>query len=46
VARAQEQLKQPAAAIETYRRILKDAPDAPRAEEARARLALLGAPAS
>jgi TolA-binding protein len=46
VARAQEQLKQPAAAIETYRRILKDAPDAPRADEARARLALLNAPAS
>jgi tetratricopeptide (TPR) repeat protein len=46
IARAQEQLKQPAAAVETYRRILKEAPEAPRAEEARARLALLGATAS
>jgi TolA-binding protein len=46
VARAQEQLKQPAAAIETYRRIVKDAPEAPRAEEARGRLAVLGASAS
>jgi TolA-binding protein len=46
IARAQEQLKQPAAAIETYRRIVKEAPEAPRAEEARARLAVLGASAS
>jgi TolA-binding protein len=46
VARAQEQLKQPAAAIETYRRIVKEAPEAPRADEARARLAVLGASAS
>jgi TolA-binding protein len=46
VARTQEQLKQPAAAIETYRRILKEAPEAPRADEARARLAILGATAS
>lgn len=46
IARAQEQLKQPAAAIETYRRIVKEAPEAPRADEARARLAVLGASAS
>jgi TolA-binding protein len=46
MARAQEQLKQPAAAIETYRRIIKEAPEAPRADEARARLAILSTPAS
>jgi TolA-binding protein len=46
IGRAQEQLKQPAAAIETYRRLLKEAPDAPRADEARARLAVLGAAAA
>lgn len=44
VARAQESLKQPAAAIETYRRYLKDIPGSGRAEEIRGRLALLGAP--
>lgn len=42
-ARAQEQLKQPAAAIETYRRLLKDVPDLARADEVKSRLALLGA---
>jgi TolA-binding protein len=46
VARSQEQLKQPAAAIETYRRLIKEAPEAPAAAEARARLAILGAPAA
>lgn len=46
VARAQEQLKQPAAAIATYRRLLKEAPEAPGAAEARGRLAILGAPAA
>ncbi len=46
VARVQEQLKQPAAAVETYRRLLKDVPDSARAEEARARLAILGAAAA
>jgi len=45
VARVQEQLKQPDAAIESYRRLLKEAPDSVRAEEARARLAILGAAA-
>jgi tetratricopeptide (TPR) repeat protein len=44
-ARAQEELKQTAAAIETYRRLLKDVPDLPRADEVRGRLALLGAAA-
>src|SRR5262249_41471729 len=43
---AQEQLNQPAAAIETYRRLLKEGADSPRAEEARARLAILGASAA
>jgi tetratricopeptide (TPR) repeat protein len=46
VARTQEQLKQPDAAIASYRRLLKEAPDTPRAEEARARLAVLGAAAA
>jgi tetratricopeptide (TPR) repeat protein len=46
VARAQEQLTQTPAAIETYRRLLKDVPDSPRAEEVRARLAILGAAAA
>jgi TolA-binding protein len=46
VARAQEQLKQPDAAIATYRRLLKEAPDSVRADEARARLAVLGAAAA
>lgn len=46
VARAQEQLTQTTAAIETYRRLLKDVPDSPRAEEVRARLAILGAAAA
>ncbi|MGH7266663.1 MAG: tetratricopeptide repeat protein [Candidatus Rokuibacteriota bacterium] len=44
-ARTQEELKQTAAAIETYRRLLKDVPDLPRADEVRSRLALLGASA-
>jgi TolA-binding protein len=42
-ARVQEELKQPAAAIETYRRLLKEAPDSARVEDARSRLAILGA---
>ena len=46
VARAQEQLTRTPAAIETYRRLLKDVPDSPRAEEVRARLAILGAAAA
>jgi TolA-binding protein len=46
VARAQEQLTQTPAAIETYRRLLKEVPSSPRAEEARARLAILGAAAA
>ncbi len=46
VARVQETLKQPDAAIESYRRLLKEAPDSVRAEEARARLAILGAAAA
>jgi TolA-binding protein len=46
VARSQEQLKQSDAAIASYRRFLKEAPDSPRAEEARARLAVLGAAAA
>lgn len=45
VARGQEQLTQTPAAIETYRRLLKEVPSSPRAEEARARLAILGAAA-
>jgi TolA-binding protein len=44
-ARAQEELKQTTSAIETYRRLLKDVPDLPRADEVRGRLALLGAAA-
>jgi len=43
--RAQELLKQPAAAIETYRQLLKDAPETPRGDEVRTRLAILGASA-
>jgi TolA-binding protein len=46
VARAQEALKQSDAAIASYRRLLKEAPYSPRAEEARARLAILGAAAA
>ncbi len=46
VARTQEQLSQTPAAIETYRRLLKEVPASPRAEEARARLAILGAAAA
>ena len=46
VARAQEQLTQTPAAIETYRRLLKEVPSSPRAEEARSRLAILGAAAA
>jgi tetratricopeptide (TPR) repeat protein len=46
VARAQEQLKQPDSAIESYRRLLKEAPDSVRADDARARLAILGAAAA
>jgi TolA-binding protein len=42
-ARAQEQLKQPAAAIKTYRQLLQDSPGTSRAEEVRTRLAILGA---
>ena len=45
-ARVQEEMKQPAAAVETYRRLLKDVPDSSRAEEARTRLAILGASAA
>jgi len=45
VGRVQEQLKQPAAAIETYRRLLREAPDTVRGEEIRTRLAILGASA-
>ena len=44
-ARVQEELKQTTSAIETYRRLLKDVPDLPRADEVRSRLALLGAAA-
>jgi TolA-binding protein len=46
VARSQEQLTQREAAVETYRRLLKDVPDSPRAEEVRTRLAILGAAAA
>ncbi|HEV8674130.1 MAG TPA: tetratricopeptide repeat protein [Methylomirabilota bacterium] len=45
VGRTQEQLKQPAAAIETYRRLLREVPDAARTEDIRVRLAILGASA-
>lgn len=45
-ARVQEELKQPAAAVQSYRRLLKDAPESSRAEEARTRLAILGAGAA
>lgn len=43
IARLQELLKEPAKAIEAYRRLLKDVPDAPQAADIRSRLALLGA---
>ena len=43
--RAQELLKQPAAAIQTYQKLLKDVPDTPRGEEVKTRLAILGASA-
>jgi TolA-binding protein len=46
VARTQEQLTQTPAAIETYRRLLKEIPDSPRTEEVRSRLAILGAAAA
>jgi len=42
-ARVQEELKQPAAAIESYKRFLKDVPSSTRADEVRIRLAILGA---
>lgn len=42
-ARAHELLNQPAAAIDTYRRLLKEIPDYPRAGDVRIRLAALGA---
>ncbi len=45
-ARVHEQLRQPAAAVEAYRRLLRDLPEAPQAEEVRARLAALGADSS
>jgi len=45
-ARVHEQLRQPAAAVEAYRRLLRDLPDAPQADEVRARLATLGASGS
>jgi tetratricopeptide (TPR) repeat protein len=44
-ARAQEELKQPAAAIATYQKLLKEIPESGRAEEIRTRLAILGAAA-
>jgi tetratricopeptide (TPR) repeat protein len=43
--RVQEVLKQPAAAVQTYRQLLKEAPQTPRAPEVRTRLAILGAAA-
>ena len=45
LARTQELGGQPAAAIATYRKVLKDAPTSLRAEEARQQLLRLGAPA-
>ncbi len=45
VARAQELQSDQAGAIETYRRLLHDVPDLPRAGEVRSRLAALGASA-
>lgn len=42
-ARAHELLNQPSAAIDTYRRLLKEIPDYPRAGDVRIRLAALGA---
>lgn len=45
MARTQEELKQPAAAIETYRKLLKETPESGRADEIRTRLAILGASA-
>ena len=41
--RAQELLKQPEAAVEAYRRVLRDVPDSPRTADVRARLAILNA---
>lgn len=41
-ARVQEELKQPGAAIESYKRFLQSAPSSARAEEVRIRLAILG----
>ena len=43
VARAQESLKQRDAAVESYKRFLRDVPSSARADEVRIRLALLGA---
>jgi tetratricopeptide (TPR) repeat protein len=43
VARVHETAGDKAAAVETYRRLLKDAPGSPRAEDVRIRLASLGA---
>jgi tetratricopeptide (TPR) repeat protein len=45
VARVQEALKQPAAALESYQRYLKDVPGSGRADEVRGRIAQLGAAA-
>lgn len=45
-ARVQEQLKHPAAAIQTYQEILKQGTDTGRGDEIRARLAILGATSS
>jgi tetratricopeptide (TPR) repeat protein len=44
LARAQEAGGQPAAAVETYQKVLKESPSSPRAEEARQHLMRLGAP--
>ena len=41
----QEALKQPAAALESYQRYLKDVPGSSRADEVRGRIAQLGAAA-
>lgn len=43
IARAQEELKQPEAAVKSYKRFLQDIPTSARAEEIRIRLAILGA---
>jgi tetratricopeptide (TPR) repeat protein len=45
-ARAQEELNQGAEAVATYQRLLRDAPESPRADQARTRLAILGAKAA